>query len=173
MRKRRMILGALIGGATAGAVGFFLGKNLSRSPEPLEQAVRLPPFSMPTSSGGLFHSDTITDRVIMINFWATWCAPCRKEIPLLIATQAIHRGSIAVIGIAIDELEAVQIFEDEIGLDYISLVGKTPAFALLEKFGNSGQLPFTLVFDKRRNLRFKKTGEIKAHDIDHWVNALL
>ena len=73
----------------------------------------------------------------------------------------------------IDELEAVQIFEDEIGLDYISLVGKTPAFALLEKFGNSGQLPFTLVFDKRRNLRFKKTGEIKAHDIDHWANALL
>ena len=77
MRKRRMILGALIGGATTGAVGFFLGKNLTRSPEPLEQAVRLPPFSMPTSSGGLFHSDTISDRVIIINFWATWCAPCR------------------------------------------------------------------------------------------------
>ena len=85
----------------------------------------------------------------------------------------MHKGSIAVIGIAIDELEAVQIFEDEIGLDYTSLVGKTPAFALLEKFGNAGQLPFTLVFDKRSNLRFKKTGEITAGDIDEWVNALL
>ncbi len=173
MRKRRMILGALIGGALTGAAGFFLGKNLTPRPEPSAQAVRLPPFSMPTSSGGLFHSDTISDRVIIINFWATWCAPCRREIPLLIATQAIHKGSITVIGIAIDDLEAVQIFEDEIGLDYTSLVGKTPAFALLEKFGNAGQLPFTLVFDKRRNLRFKKTGEITAGDIDDWVNALL
>ena len=81
MRKRRMILGALIGGATTGAVGFFLGKNLTPRPEPLAQAVRLPPFSMPTSSGGLFHSDTISDRVIIINFWATWCAPCIKELP--------------------------------------------------------------------------------------------
>ena len=89
------------------------------------------------------------------------------------AAQALHRGSLAVVGIAVDELDPVRRFEDEVGLNYTSLVGKAEALAIMERYGNSGQLPFTLVFDRQGRLRYTKTGEIRGSDLDQWLADLL
>ena len=170
----RMRLAWLVGGAAAAAVGFFAAGIFVSKTAPESQTLKtLVPFSLSTSSGDTFSSDRLAGHAVLINFWATWCEPCRKEIPLLVAAQALHRGSLAVVGVAVDELDPVRRFEDEVGLNYTSLVGKTEALALMERYGNSGQLPFTLVFDRQGRLRYTKTGEIRGSDLDQWLADLL
>ena len=169
----RKLVAWLLGGAVAASIGFFSAGVLVSERQPAPQTPKtLAPFSLPTSSGDVFSSDQLAGRNILINFWATWCEPCRKEIPLLAATQALHRESLAIVGIAVDELEPVIRFEDEVGINYVSLVGKNEALTLMARYGNSGQLPFTLVFDRAGRLRYTKTGEVRSQDIASWLSEL-
>ena len=173
MASGRRLLAWLLGGAAAASIGFFTAGVLVSQPEPAPDVLNtLTPFSLPTSSGESFSSDQLAGQNILINFWATWCAPCRREIPLLMATQALHRESLAIVGIAVDELEPVIRFEDEVGINYVSLVSKNEALTLMARYGNSGQLPFTLVFDRAGRLRYTKTGEIRNQDIASWLSEL-
>ena len=174
MVRPRTLLAWLFGGATAAVIGFFAAGIFVSKTEPESQALKtLAPFSLPTTGGDPFSSDQLSGQTVLVNFWATWCEPCRKEIPLLVAAQALHRGSLKVIGIAVDELGPVRRFEDEVGLNYTSLVGKTEALALMARYGNSGQLPFTLIFDRKGRLRYTKTGEIRSPDLNQWLADLL
>ena len=170
MKKRRAVLALGLGGIVAGTFGFLLAHR-HEATESLEES--LPIISIRTSDGEVFSSEDLSARMVIINFWATWCEPCRTEIPLLIGLHALHAPQVAVIGIAIDNPESVRIFEDEIGLDYVSLVGETEGMSLMAQFGNPGHLPFTLVFDQTGKLRHQKTGEISGKDIDLWVRELL
>ena len=173
MASGRRLLAWLLGGAAAASIGFFTAGALVSQPESAPDALStLTPFSLPTSSGELFSSDQLAGRNILINFWATWCAPCRREIPLLMATQALHRESLAIVGIAVDDLESVLRFEDEVGMNYVSLVDKKGALSLMSRYGNAGQLPFTLVFDRAGRLRFTKTGELHRKDIEFWLSEV-
>ncbi len=79
-----------------------------------------------------------------MNFWLLVCALSQRN-PLLIATQALYRKGRRGSRHRIDELDAVQPFEDEIGLDYLSLIGKAEGMSLMQAFGNPGHLPFTLL----------------------------
>ena len=174
MASGRRLLAWLLGGAAAASIGFFTAGALVSQPEPAPDALStLTPFSLPTSSGELFSSDQLAGQNILINFWATWCAPCRREIPVLMATQALHRESLAIVGIAVDDLESVLRFEDEVGMNYVSLVDKKGALSLMSRYGNAGQLPFTLVFDRAGRLRFTKTGELHRKDIEFWLSEVL
>ena len=169
----RKLVAWLLGVAAAASIGFFSAGVLVSERQPAPQTLKtLAPFSLPTSSGDVFSSDQLAGRNILINFWATWCEPCRKEIPLLAATQALHRESLAIVGIAVDELEPVIRFEDEVGINYVSLVSKNEALTLMARYGNSGQLPFTLVFDRAGRLRYTKTGELRSQDIASWLSEL-
>ena len=84
----------------------------------------------------------------------------------------MDRDSLAIVGIAVDELEPGIRFEDEVGINYVSLVSKNEALTLMARYGNSGQLPFTLVFDRAGRLRYTKTGEIRNQDIASWLSEL-
>ncbi len=130
-------------------------------------------FDLPTSTGEEWSTRVIDNKVVLINFWATWCAPCRTEIPLLIAMQARHAHEIQVVGIAVDDAESVRRFEDEVGLNYVSLIGLTAGPELMQRYGSSGQLPFTLVFDRTGVLRYRKTGELQAAELSDWLTRLL
>ena len=130
-------------------------------------------FDLPTSMGEKWSTQLIHDKVLLINFWATWCAPCRTEIPLLIAMQARHAHEIQVVGIAVDDAESVRRFEDEVGLNYVSLIGLTAGPKLMQRYGSAGQLPFTLVFDRTGVLRYRKTGELRGDELSGWLQHLL
>ena len=130
-------------------------------------------FDLPTSMGETWSTESIHDKVVLINFWATWCAPCRTEIPLLIAMQARHPREIQVVGIAVDDAESVRRFEDEVGLNYVSLIGLTEGPELMRRYGSAGQLPLTLVFDRTGVLRYRKTGELKVDELSGWLKHLL
>ena len=153
--------------------GYFGAKILTStdSPSPASEQ-NLAQFELPTSRGGLWTSNPVPEKVVVINFWATWCLPCRSEIPLLIAAQVRHGTALQVVGVAIDDQAPVRRFEDETGMNYISLVSRVGGTELMRRYGNTGQLPFTLVFSPDGTLRHQKTGEISPSDLNRWLAGL-
>lgn len=104
-------------------------------------------FSLPDLAG---ETRTMADwdgELRVINFWATWCAPCRREIPLLKEIQAEHgEAGIQVIGIAIDDPGPVAEYAAEMEFNYPVLIGQEDAIAAAESFGiDFLGLPFTLI----------------------------
>ena len=98
----------------------------------------------------------------MINFWATWCAPCRREIPLLKKTQAAHaEHDLQVIGIAVEDLEPVTAYAEEAEFNYPILVGQEDAMAAAEATGiDFIGLPFTMIVAPDGQLIKAHIGEI-------------
>ncbi|MBT8421704.1 MAG: TlpA family protein disulfide reductase [Gammaproteobacteria bacterium] len=99
---------------------------------------------------------------LLINFWATWCAPCRREIPLL---EALHKeqSGIQVIGIAVDVRDDVATFLGEFGVSYPNLVGETDAIDVAAMLGvDEMVLPFTVLVGADGQLLTVHTGELTA-----------
>lgn len=114
-------------------------------------------------------------KVIVANFWATWCAPCREEIPELIDTYADYRDrGVVVVGIAVDEVDKVATFSKEFGINYPVVVGEFDAFTLAEAMGNpQGALPFTAIIDRGGNIVNTHLGRIKKKQIEEIIKDLL
>ena len=111
---------------------------------------------------------------LLVNFWATWCAPCRREIPLLKETQAKHAdNNLQVIGVAVDFREQVEAYAREAEFNYPILVGQEDAMAAAEASGiEFVGMPFTLVVAGDGSLVNAHTGEILAEHIEQIVSVL-
>jgi thiol-disulfide isomerase/thioredoxin len=105
----------------------------------------------------------------IINFWATWCAPCRREIPLLKAFQEKHGpDDFQVIGIAVEFLEPVIAYAEQAEFNYPILVGEQDAMAVAESSGiDFIGLPFTMVVTKDGTLVGAHMGEIHQEHLDN------
>lgn len=101
-------------------------------------------------------------KVLVINFWASWCEPCAREIPHLIAlTKKTAKDQIAVIGIAIDDPEKALAFARDHGVNYPILIGKAEAMESSRLLGNAAQgLPFTAVLGPEGQIRANHAGEM-------------
>lgn len=104
---------------------------------------------------------------VLINFWATWCGPCRKEIPLLKSLrQARKADRVEVIGIAVDERDAVLKYAREIGIDYPILIGEKEGMEAANAFGVPLVFPFTVFADSQGRIVTVKIGELHADEAD-------
>ena len=81
--------------------------------------------------------------------------------------------SLVIIGIAIDQREPVRRFEDEVGLNYLSLIGETQGIELMQRYGASNALPLTLVFDRAGTLRHRILGSIQPTELERALEQLL
>lgn len=114
------------------------------------------------------HSSKWNGQYKLINFWATWCAPCRREIPLLNNTQKEYQDmSVQIIGIAVDVLDDVIAYSEETPFEYPVLVGEEEAIAIAENANIEFiGLPFTMLVDDKNEIIKTHLGEIKEHHID-------
>ncbi len=114
-------------------------------------------------------------QIVVLNFWATWCAPCREEIPALQAVDADYRSKgVQIVGIALDSVANSREFVEKLGIAYPILVGDAATLAALPKLGNSkGGLPFTLVLDRSGRVARTHLGRIERDALERILGELL
>lgn len=124
-------------------------------------------FSLQDLDGKTRNIREWSDRRVLINFWATWCVPCRREMPML---QNLYLNkdtyNIEIIGIAVDENESVKDFIYEYGIEFPILIGQSDAYEIMQQLGNTATtLPYTLVVEPDGLITWFKNTELKAEDL--------
>ena len=113
-------------------------------------------------------------RVLVCNFWATWCAPCREEIPLLLAARDKYALSgVEILGIAIDNAAKVGEFTRILNITYPVLLAEADGLDLMRRLGNSsGGLPYTVFVDRQGGLAHRKLGALNWRELDAILGTL-
>ncbi len=137
--------------------------------------IKVAEFSLSDVEGVVRHSSEWKGKVIAINFWATWCPPCREEIPAFIELQQTYESQgLQFVGIALQHAEEVRGFIDEFKVNYPSLVGGDDVINLANKLGNSiGALPYTVIIDRSGHIAFTRRGPLSKSEADSEIQPLL
>jgi thiol-disulfide isomerase/thioredoxin len=141
----------------------------------VEELTHLPNFSFKDLAGKTRSRSEWAGKVLVINFWATWCPPCLKEIPVFIELQkAYAKRGLQFVGIGLNNnYQTVQGFVDDVGINYPILSGENaPEFAL--SLGNYyAGLPFTVVVDRQNRIVVRHLGDLNRQEIEEMVLPLL
>jgi thiol-disulfide isomerase/thioredoxin len=130
-------------------------------PAPLE----LPDITLPDSTGAARKLSAWRGHPLIVNFWATWCEPCRREIPLLESLRHKAADHLEVVGIAVDDRDPVLKYMRRMGIDYPVLVGgEDRGMAAIEAFGMQAVLPFSVFADSQGRIVAAKLGELHPDD---------
>jgi peroxiredoxin len=170
--RRAFVLGAAAAGvlALAGGIAFRLvGREETRDGEAVLG------LSLPDLDGRTQPLAQWRGKVLIVNFWATWCAPCREEMPEFVAAQARDGAKgVQFVGIAVDDVDKVRAFAREIGLNYPALIGGYGAIELSKTLGNDlSALPFTVVLDRAGRVAHTQLGPLKRAKLDRLLADLL
>jgi thiol-disulfide isomerase/thioredoxin len=144
-----------------------IADGAEKRPERVVSTGTLPEFVLPDLRGNERSISEWSGRPLIINFWATWCAPCRREMPLL---QTLHQereeDRLEVIGIAIDRLDEVEAFIAESGITYPILAGQQDAMDVAEQFGaDFVALPFTVFTAEDGQVLWLHLGELHLEQL--------
>lgn len=168
--------GAVIGAATGFAFRSFDSGPTAGAPSPVEvveEVNELPTFSYPDLDGRQRHSTEFTDKVVVLNFWATWCPPCRKETPAFVDLQATFGEQVQFIGIAIDDEEPVREFATSYDMNYPVLLGDMGAVAMAKRLGNRYEgLPFTVVAAQDGSVVLRHAGGLEREQLEPVLRKL-
>jgi thiol-disulfide isomerase/thioredoxin len=174
---RRALMAAAVGGVAAVAgYGTHLWRIGSLGASPEDDAARAILGSRLTTLDG--HPQTLESyrgQILIINYWATWCAPCREEIPLFVRFQQEYASnSVQFIGIAIDQADKVRDFAREFRINYPLFIGGIDAVGLSRKAGNkAGVLPYTLILDRSGSIASSLVGELNESRLRTQLQAVL
>jgi len=169
-RREVLILGAI--GAAAAVAGGLVGALALQAQSGAADLLDAP-FRDLSGTGR-----TLRDwqgRVVVCNFWATWCAPCREEIPMLVAVQEVYAGKGAeIVGIGIDHAAKVVEFAKTYGITYPVLIAEADAIELMRRLGNAlGGLPYTVVLDRVGAVAHRRLGALTRAEVEGVLKHLL
>jgi len=161
--KRLLMLG-LLAASCAGAVEL---------PAANIYAAATSTFAQP--AGASLRLDSLKGRPAVVNFWATWCPPCREELPLLAKIHKRYGKKVAFLGLAVENnAEFVDEYAHAYGLRYPVAAGREPAIALMQALGNEqAGMPFTVVVDGEGQVVYAKRGVVTEKDLGLALMPLL
>lgn len=135
----------------------------------------LPDFNIPDVSGNQHNISEWQGKIRVINFWATWCPPCLKEIPEFIALQEQYAAyGVQFIGIAIDDQDSVEEYLASAKINYPILIGGVSGITLAHQLGNGADaVPFTLVVNQQGQIIHQQPGEFSREKIMEIITPLL
>ena len=163
-----------IAGLLALGAGWYFGRGSGLDPDPAGGSTLLG-VSLPDIDGQQQALAQWKGKVMVVNFWATWCVPCREEMPEFVKLQREFgdRG-VQFVGIAIDDAAKVKPFAQELGLNYPALIGGYGAVELSKSLGNGiGALPYTLIVDRTGSISQRQLGPIKMTHLRDIIGQLL
>jgi thiol-disulfide isomerase/thioredoxin len=190
------LAGAVLVVAAAGTVGFFAYRAHAPGPalapavvpaaadpvtaapttvEPKKKAIpdTLPDITLEDREGKPTKLSSFAGRPLMVNFWATWCAPCRREIPLLNKIRMERKVQNAeIVGIAVDFKDDVLEFLTKTPLNYPLLIGEEDGLAAAEAFGMGMAFPFSVFVDSQNRILTVKIGELHEDEANFAFDRL-
>jgi len=183
LSRTLLVFGTALVALMAGALLFVAQRASDMQPEaasaapeeapPMREGV-YPAFSLPDETGEIRDFAEWSGKHRIVNFWATWCAPCRREIPLLKDFQDQHgNAGIQVIGVAVDEPDEVAVYAEAARFNYPIMVGQEDAMAIAETSGiEMIGLPFTMIVAADGELLNAHLGEIHQEELDQIAGIL-
>ena len=170
----------------AGGAGFGLQRYIQQDEHQLApiipQAVNnnvigtiRPAFELIDTNEKLRNIDEWNGKVLLVNFWATWCPPCKKEMPAFIELQEQYSNQgFQVIGLAIDDIDSVKDFVDTLGVNYPALIADYSGIELSREYGNNiGALPFSVFVGRDGKILSTKTGELSKKQVEDIILPLI
>jgi thiol-disulfide isomerase/thioredoxin len=163
--KLRNILLFIAVGAIAAGTGIFLSQRNTPSTQQAHAVTNLLAQTMPDVKGQPQALSKWQGKPLIINFWATWCAPCVEEMPELAALQA-EIAPVQIIGIGVDTQANIAQFAEKMHIYYPLYVAGTNATDLLRQLGNqAGGLPFTILIGMDGSLKKVYLGRLNFDDL--------
>ena len=169
MKRRSLVIGAAGVAAVAAGIATALLRSRATSDSSAQPARVWDRFDTP--DGGKLALTDFSGKPLLMNFWATWCPPCVKEMPLLDRFAQEQRASgWQVVGLAIDKVEAVREFLVKHPVRYPIAIAGLDALEWVRSLGNlGGGLPFSVVLDSSGAPVQRKLGEVSAAELAAWV----
>lgn len=148
-------------------------QQLASNKAPSEILIR-PEFAMTDIHGQLRDIKEWDGKVILLNFWATWCPPCLKEIPDFIELQnQFGEQGFQVIGVAVDNEKDVRRFADEMKMNYPVMAGEYEAIDLSRRYGNNiGGLPYSVIINRKGEISDTFMGELSKIEAEKLLRKL-
>jgi len=171
MKKNTLLI--IIAGVIALSGGIISQRLLTTDrPQTAPAAIE---FSLPDLSGKQRNIKEWQGKILIINFWATWCPPCLKEIPEFIKIQdEFADKGLQFIGIAIDEKSAVEEYLNTLAINYPQLIAGDTGITLSHQLGNIvNAVPFTLIVNQQGQIIHRQPGELSREKIIETITPLL
>ena len=175
----------MVGLAVAGLASGYIFNNWQHQQKLAETKIASSDETVVSNVRPLFKLKDIEDKVrdvkewdgkvLMINFWATWCPPCRREMPAFIDLQEKYQDKgFTIVGIALDEKQAVIDFTDPMDMNYPILLAEQEGITLSKAYGNNlGVLPFTVIIDRKGNIIHRQRSELTFEQVEGMIKPLL
>lgn len=174
--NRRVQTGVfLLVAAVAGIAGYYFNRAGMTSPaaDTAVQKLMLAPLrDLDGKAQTLSHW---RGKILVVNFWATWCLPCREEIPALVKIRDKYvANGVEIVGIALDDVSKVREFATEMRISYPLLIASAEVLDLSKPLGNrAGVLPFTVVLDRDGKMAYSHIGALTEAGIKLVLAPLL
>jgi thiol-disulfide isomerase/thioredoxin len=133
-----------------------------------------PAFTLPDIHGKKHSISEWDGKLILLNFWASWCAPCRREVPLLVKLQKKYGSQgLQVIGLALDQPKPVRDFIQHYAINYPVLVGTDKVADVGDAYGDMiGVIPFSVLIGRKGRILARHTGELHRKQALGWIKRL-
>ena len=160
---------------TAFGAGVWMNRTRQTETLPVAASDALLALALPDLQNKVQSLSQWRGKVLVVNFWATWCAPCREEIPIFVKMQEKYRDQgLQFVGISIDQADKTSEFSSNFKINYPSLIGTFDTMEISRRAGNDKRvLPYTVILDRKGQIAATELGGLTEPKLEFLLKSLL